>query len=202
MHQLLVILDLDHTLLYCPDKNEPRIDRVPDFHLDSGEPGIIRPHALSLIDSLRGDDRFHLGVFTAAGENTARSYLEALGIKESELSLFFWSNRCTCTFSYSENDRESIQIKRKELKKVVKHTRHPLERIVTIDDSPIVYWRNYGNLVAVSAYTGQPGDNVLSKLYHYLRYLEKFEDVRPVEKRGWLNGGLISQCDTNSVFRF
>ncbi len=57
--------------------------------------------------------------------------------------------------------------------------------MIGIDDTPGKYARNYGNLVAVREFTGDPADDELAHLQLYLEWLRQQPNVRAVEKRRW-----------------
>jgi carboxy-terminal domain RNA polymerase II polypeptide A small phosphatase len=61
-----------------------------------------------------------------------------------------------------------------------------------VDDSPEKHTRNYGNLVRVAPFTGDPADTELASLARYLRQLATQPNVRCIEKRGWRSGGHAS----------
>ena len=57
--------------------------------------------------------------------------------------------------------------------------------VLVVDDKPSVLERSYGNLVTVSSYEGDAGDEELFHLAPYLGELALLPDVRRVEKRNW-----------------
>ena len=77
----------------------------------------------------------------------------------------------------------------KDLRKI-RRRKYDLSRVLVVDDSPEKLARNYGNLVRVPPYTGE-ADNVLEKLSSFLQELADEPDVRPIEKRGWLEQNSI-----------
>jgi carboxy-terminal domain RNA polymerase II polypeptide A small phosphatase len=58
-------------------------------------------------------------------------------------------------------------------------------RVLVVDDSPEKHTRNYGNLVQVSPFMGDPRDDELPHLAAYLTQLAPLADVRGIEKRQW-----------------
>jgi carboxy-terminal domain RNA polymerase II polypeptide A small phosphatase len=174
MPDLLVILDLDETLIHA----SPSIaSTAADFQ--SGRHGcIIRPYAQQLIGSLLQE--FEVAVWTSAGESHAEAVVDALFESRSDL-VFVWSaRRCTEYRDYENNRVISL----KNLHKLRRHG-HDLSRVVAIDDSPEKYLRNYGNLIRVDPWEGDPSDVQLADLAQYVRWLGSHDDVRRVEKRGW-----------------
>jgi len=47
------------------------------------------------------------------------------------------------------------------------------------------YWNEYGNLIRIDAFTGDPDDRELLRLMPYLLKLNTVDNIRKVEKRGW-----------------
>lgn len=72
----------------------------------------------------------------------------------------------------------------KDLEKL-KRPGFALERVLFVDDTPSKLDRNYGNLVGVGPFHGDPQDRVLVRLDAFLATLIDVGDVRRVEKRGW-----------------
>jgi NLI interacting factor-like phosphatase len=62
---------------------------------------------------------------------------------------------------------------------------YPLQSIIAVDDTPQKHARNFGNLVKVTEYLGQPDDDELLHLVTFLEQLKDVPNVRVVEKRGW-----------------
>lgn len=56
-----------------------------------------------------------------------------------------------------------------------------------VDDTPKKHEQNYGNLIQVREYEGNPEDVELLCLERYLTLLEPVANVRVVEKRWWRN---------------
>ena len=72
----------------------------------------------------------------------------------------------------------------KDLKKV-KRAGHDLERVLIVDDTPKKIERNYGNLVLVREFTGDPGDDELAPLADYLVSIAGLSNLRDMDKRNW-----------------
>lgn len=62
---------------------------------------------------------------------------------------------------------------------------YDLNRILVVDDSPEKHTRNYGNLIHVAPYEGDPSDDELFHLSRYLEQIAQEPDVRRIEKRNW-----------------
>jgi RNA polymerase II subunit A small phosphatase-like protein len=182
MNRLLVILDLDETLVYASDTGVlPFLDdRDPDFWIGSF-PVYKRPEVDEFLTELFKE--FDVAVWTSsspgyAGQLTRILFKNLLGrIK------FIWdSTRCSIRYDHELVDHCYYA---KNLKKV-RRQGYYLSRVVAVDDTPAKYKQSYGNLIRVPEYLGEPEDTTLPKLLNYLRWLNTQPDVRKVEKRGWL----------------
>lgn len=123
---------------------------------------------------------FELAVWTSSSAAYARSLVPVLFDDPSRLA-FVWSReRCTLQRDLA-ND---TWFHAKRLAKVKRHG-HDLRRTVVVDDSPEKHLRNYGNLVRVAPFLGDPADDELPHLAAWLERLHIEPDVRVVEKRGW-----------------
>jgi len=69
--------------------------------------------------------------------------------------------------------------------KKVRRAGFELERVLVVDDSPEKLERNYGNIVVVSEFIGDPADRELLELADYLSELADEGDFRRIEKRAW-----------------
>jgi carboxy-terminal domain RNA polymerase II polypeptide A small phosphatase len=171
---LLVIFDLDETLIYAAERP---LAREPDFMVGSF-PVYKRPFVEELIiDCARGCT---LAVWTSATLDYAEAILERLIPKDVQLAFVWTQERCTRRYIPDEQGYGWI----KDLKKVKKHG-FPLERVLMVDDIPGNLARQYGNYVRVTPYLGDVDDRELVLLARYLRKLRQVENVRTVEKRGW-----------------
>ncbi|MFO0555283.1 MAG: HAD family hydrolase [Polyangiaceae bacterium] len=174
MDRLLVILDLDETLVHVPDHP---LARRADFHVN-GQPGYRRPHLEAFLETLR--ERYQVAIWTAAGSDYAHAVLEKIIPWRAELAFVWCAERCTQHFDHETRGRTTI----KKLSKV-RSRGFPLERLVMVDDSPEKHLRNYGNLVPIAPFLGDFGDGELPALLPFLSSLAAVEDVRRIEKRYW-----------------
>lgn len=92
----------------------------------------------------------------------------------------FTCTSARCTRRYDEELQQPYWVKK--LKKV-KNAGYPLEQML-VDDDPKAHEGNYGNLMHVRPYYGEP-DRELKLLARYLPTLQDVPNVRKVEKRGW-----------------
>ena len=120
-----------------------------------------------------------MGVWTSAGNIYAEAIVsEVFGTRKPA---FVWcSDRCTHRRIVELDEPVSL----KRLSKL-KSLGYSLERIIAIDDSPEKHSDNYGNLIQVSEFLGDPNDVDLRLLRLYLENIADAGNVRVLEKRGW-----------------
>ena len=124
--------------------------------------------------------KFRVAVWTSSGNLYADGVIKAI-FPDPSLLAFVWDNR-RCTRAYDPEYMFGHNIK--DLKKVFRLGFNK-ERVIMIDDSPEKTIRQYGNYVRVTSWNGDPDDRELLLLLQYLEILEREENVRTVEKRGW-----------------
>jgi len=170
----LLVLDLDETLVHAtevPVEFEPQHE-VPPYFL------YLRPGLSEFL--LQMADLFCLAVWTSSSPAYARAVCP-LVFPESQRLEFVWaSDRCTPTRNF-DNDS---WCNAKPLNKL-KRRGYDLAQVLVVDDSPEKHTRNYGNLVQVAPFTGDPTDDELAHLAAYLTQLAMLADVRSIEKRQW-----------------
>jgi RNA polymerase II subunit A small phosphatase-like protein len=166
----LLILDLDETLIHGD------MDSSSWEFLASGIPVFSRPGAREFLE--RMELTFDLAVWTSASADYASEIVNHLF---PHPPAFLWCReRCVSRLNHETLQTDYI----KDLKKV--HRRGwDLGDVLVVDDSPEKLRRQYGNLVRVPPFLGQP-DDVLEKLGIYLLTLADAPNVREIEKRGWL----------------
>ena len=172
----LLILDLDETLIH--GVKEPLAD-TPDFRVGPyfiyKRPG-VHPF-LSLCQ-----EHFELAVWTSASADYAEEVVTQLFPTLETLSFIWSSERCTMRFHHQLGTYVWI----KNLTNVTRQG-YALEQVLFVDDSPLVHMLNYGNLVPVQPFRGDPRDQELSLLGPYLLKLKQKENFRRIEKRFWRN---------------
>jgi len=173
----LLILDLDETLFHACEQPLPV---AHDFLVDRYFVH-KRPHVGTFIDFCR--DRFRLAVWTSATEAYARAMVDELFGGPDELA-FLW-HREQCITQFDPEGYEPMYIK--DLKKV-KRRGFDLDHVIALDDSPEKLQRNYGNLLRIRPFFGDPGDEELLHLMPYLDQLREAGNIRRVEKRNWRKG--------------
>jgi RNA polymerase II subunit A small phosphatase-like protein len=173
LEKKLLVLDLDETLVHASDF---RLAHEESF---SAGPYYVyaRPHLHEFVDAVL--KKFTVGVWTASGEAYASLVLER--IFPPEALAFVWSSqRCTPARDWTTGEYGAVKNLRK-----LKAKGYPLESIIAVDDTPAKYAKNYGNLVCVREFVGDPKDDELPLLAAYLNELAAVPNVRAVEKRGW-----------------
>jgi RNA polymerase II subunit A small phosphatase-like protein len=171
--RILLVLDLDETLIH----SSPRIlETNPAFEFN-GQYVYRRPHLEEFIAF--AFDRFEVGVWTSAGNIYADAIVaEVFG---SRKPAFVWcSDRCTHRRIIELDEPVSL----KRLSKL-KSLGYSMDRILAVDDSPEKHSDNYGNLIQVSEFVGDPNDMELRHLRLYLATISEGGNVRGIEKRGW-----------------
>jgi RNA polymerase II subunit A small phosphatase-like protein len=172
--RLLVILDLDETLVHVPDQP---LGRRADFTV-AEHVGYCRPHLEGFLSELR--ERYRVAIWTAAGHDYAQAVVSAIVPWHVELA-FLWSAE-HCTAHLDRETREASTFKK--LGKV-EELGFDLARVLMVDDSPEKHLRNYANLVPIAPFLGSHADVELPAVAAYLRSLADHPDVRTVEKRFW-----------------
>lgn len=170
----LLILDLDETLIYATE--EP-LERRADFQTELYHV-YKRPYVDEFLAFCR--ENFLVAVWTTAGAEFAQDVVE--GVFPSDYPLqFLWSReRCSRTLNADTGERYLV----KNLAKL-KRKGYRLEEVLMVDDTPTKLERNYGNLIRVSEWLGDPADSELLALMGYLVELKRVPNVRTLEKRGW-----------------
>jgi RNA polymerase II subunit A small phosphatase-like protein len=175
MMKLLLILDIDETLVYS---SETPLDRKEDLKVESYYT-YTRPHLSGFIEYAL--ENYLVAIWSSSSESYCDAILEEI-IPDQEKLEFVWS-RDRCTRKYDPEIHDYYWIK--DLKKVKKKG-YNLERTLIVDDSPEKISRNYGNHIKIPPFLGDPRENVLLSLQDYLSNLETADDVRTIDKRSWL----------------
>jgi TFIIF-interacting CTD phosphatase-like protein len=174
---ILLILDLDETLIYA---TEERLSRDPDLVI--GSYAIYRrPYLAEFLTSC--SMCFRLAVWSTATDEYVRPVVERIMPKGVEPA-FVWG-RSRCVRRYDAEQFEEYHVK--DLKKV-KRMGYRLERVLIADDTPRKVERHYGNAVYVPPFLGDLEDETLPRLARFLISLRDEPNVRTLEKRGWSRG--------------
>lgn len=174
MDPLLVVLDIDETLVYS---SRERLEQEPDF--------TVGPF---FVHKRPGVDEFLAAVFasyrvvfwTSSSPGYAHPLLRRL-LPESAEPVFVWcSDRCTRRF-----DPDDLRYYGAKKLAKVKWLGYDLRRVVVVDDTPQKHRQNYGNWIRIEAFAGDLSDRALERLVPFLAALSEEANGRAVEKRGW-----------------
>lgn len=170
----LIILDLDETLIYA-DKKPLQVDcsfMVEGYYV------YRRPYLTEFLQFCA--DTFRVAIWTASNELYAKAVVSEIFSDDNSLE-FVWSRK-RCTIKPDPVEQEYIYIK--NLKKI-KAKGYDLNQVIFIDDDFQKLSRNYGNLVLIKKFEGCQDDRELYFLKEYLKELNKHDDIRNIDKRGW-----------------
>jgi RNA polymerase II subunit A small phosphatase-like protein len=170
----LLVLDLDETLLHARELPLP-IEaqfQVPPYYV------YLRPGLVGFLGRIAQD--FRMAVWTSSSPSYAEAICELILPPPARLEFIWAGDRCTPT----RNIETDTWCHAKPLRKLEQRG-YDLARVLVIDDSPEKHTRNYGNLVQVTPFFGDPADDELAHLAPYLGELARAGDVRTVEKRSW-----------------
>ena len=170
----LLILDIDETLVYAT--RQP-LSATYDFRA-GGYYVTRRPGLDAFLRFCFG--RFRVAVWTSSTRSYADLVVPQIFETPEHLEFVWARERCTRQFFPEEQDFEWV----KDLRKL-KRKGHDLKDVLMVDNTPKKLNRNYGNLVRVDDFEGEPGDRELTRLRDYLNDLAGAENVRRIEKRGW-----------------
>lgn len=177
--RILLILDLDETLLFATDHPigiEPA-HRVFDYDVH------WRPGLQTFVQQV--SKLFRLAVWTSSSSDYADTVCDLIfrDVKQVE---FVWArDRCTRTLDYtSEPYHRPEPYYAKRLGKLRKYG-YDLQRVLVVDDTLEKHAKNYGNLIAVKSFEGDPTDDELVLLAVYLEELATVPG-RPSTGEAWL----------------
>lgn len=181
---ILLILDIDETLLYASEK---RLERDPEFKV--GQYFVyVRPFLREFLQ--RCDEHFRLAIWSSSSADYMKAVLEKLLPRELDLE-FVWS-RERCIQRFNGESQEFYYVK--DLKKVSRKG-YDLDRVLIIDDSPEKVERNYGNAIYARPFFGAADDSELRDLGRYLKSVSQLTNVRSIEKRDWRKTALQLNSD-------
>jgi carboxy-terminal domain RNA polymerase II polypeptide A small phosphatase len=178
----LLILDLNGTLIFAEDEGKPCELPTPSLRI----PGYSiwkRPFLDPFLDAVM--DWFEVAVWTSSGQAYTDRVVPAIFPHPQNLRFVWTGSQCTARM----DDEEQSVVLRKNLDKVERQLRLPLEKILILDDNPRKLYRHYGNLVPVSTFEGNPLDTDLRDILAFLQWISTVANVREVEKRHWRRFG-------------
>tara|TARA_R110002012_G_scaffold252242_2_gene431221 strand:- start:1604 stop:2167 length:564 start_codon:yes stop_codon:yes gene_type:complete len=174
--QILLILDLDETLIHATEK---KLDIESDFQY--AEYFVYkRPNLIEFLTEM--SEHFKLAVWSSADDKYVCDVVNLIKPTEIEFEFVWARSRCTLKRDY-ELDQ---YVREKRLKKIKKQG-FRLEKSLIVDDSPEKTRDNFGNAIYVKPYEGNLKDNELTLLSEFLKSIKDSENVRGIEKRGWRN---------------
>ncbi|SDM35379.1 carboxy-terminal domain RNA polymerase II polypeptide A small phosphatase [Catalinimonas alkaloidigena] len=183
--KLLVILDLDETLIFATSTPHDTA-----WHFEAGPYKVYRrPHAAAFLATLAA--HFEVAVWSSASDDYVAQVVAQLFPAHYPLRFVWGRSRCTFQIDYEQleetgsYDPFSHYHYVKKLRKVRKRLGIPLERMLIVDDTPYKCRYNYGNAIYVKEFWGDPADEELRHLTHYLLSLRSEPNVRTLEKRFW-----------------
>jgi RNA polymerase II subunit A small phosphatase-like protein len=186
-NKILLILDLDETLIHATEK---QLEREPDFLL-FGYNIFVRPFLKSFFDSVNQD--FNLAIWSSASDDYVLELTNRIIPSEVDLEFVWGRSRCTFKRNWLEQNNPLLNSHTldhyhytKSLKKL-KRKGFSLERILIVDDSPHKSKDNFGNAIYPKPFLGDSDDDELPKLAQYLLTLKDKSNVRRIEKRFWRN---------------
>ncbi|WP_375434103.1 NIF family HAD-type phosphatase [uncultured Hymenobacter sp.] len=183
--KILLILDLDETLIYASIKE---LDRPADFYLFDYHI-YQRPY---LTEFLIGcSQHFRLAIWSSASDDYVAEVAKRIIPASMSLDFIWGRSRCTYCFNNAafEEAGHADYHSHYDYVKILKKLRrrgYDLNRVLIVDDTPAKAKRNYGNAIYPNEYHGQPDDELLL-LLSYLLQLKDECNVRLIEKRGWRN---------------
>jgi RNA polymerase II subunit A small phosphatase-like protein len=172
----LLILDLDETLVFA---TEQPLDRPADFGVAQYSV-YPRPFLAEFLQTVSG--WYELAVWSSGSPSYVADIVGQVFPQRDALRFVWASDRCTVRFDPELRDYYWI----KDLKKV-KRAGYRLERVLMLDDTPSKLERQYGNLLRVRPFFGDPADTELQEVLPFLDRLWTEENLRHVEKRNWRN---------------
>jgi len=175
----LLILDLDETLIHGAKEKL-------DYEPACVAPWCFlykRPHVEDFMNFCK--EHFKVAIWTTASPEHAEMALSEICEPDYPFKFIWTSSRCTqARDRIGMDDYGSGYHWVKDLKKV-KRLGFNLDQTIMVDDTPSMLERQYGNLVQIKRFKGDPDDAELSKLMHYLIELKEEKNIRTVEKRYW-----------------
>jgi RNA polymerase II subunit A small phosphatase-like protein len=170
----LLVLDLDETLVHASETPLP----IAAEHEVGRYLLYLGPGLRSFLECVA--PAYRLAVWTSSSPSYAHAVCPLVFTRSERLEFIWASDRCTPT-RHIETDS---WCNAKPLNKL-KRLGYDLGRVLVVDDSPEKHTRNYGNLVQIAPFTGDPDDKELLHLAEYLSRLAVESDFRRVEKRAW-----------------
>lgn len=173
-NQILLILDIDETLLYS---SAQPLHRPPDCRIGPYFT-YTRPFLTEFLQ--KAQESFCIAVWSSSSSD----YVQAIVNKtfpDTVQPEFIWS-RDRCIQRFNPETYENYFVK--DLKKV-KRQGYNLDRVLIVEDTPQKVERNYGNAIYIKPFYGNDNDQELKFLTEYLIKLRSTTNLREIEKRNW-----------------
>lgn len=187
VQRILVVLDLDETLIHATD-NPP--DDKWDFEVFEYKV-YKRPGLRVFLEKLR--THFDVAVWSSASDDYVEEIVFEIFPYEDKLEFVWGRSKCTPRIDYDSVedlgyfDQNNHLCYSKPLKKLKRKTKRSLDHMLIIDDSPEKTKENYGNAIYPREFNGEQDDNELAQLWKYLMLIKDEPNIRKIEKRGWHN---------------
>ena len=171
----VLLLDLDNTLVFAHDPQFIGNDRARReyFSIDRTMRAEKRPHLDAFLDYAFA--HFRVGIFTARNKGYATKVLKGIGRPLADYDAVYTGEKCRVVYGahliYHEKDLTAL--------------RHPLTRVLLLDDKPEGCAAAPDNLIPIKPYWGGSDDRELQKILPLLDELRHVEDVRAVDKTKW-----------------
>ena len=185
--KILLILDIDETLIHTTDKElHQKVDfKIFDYNVYK------RPFLDEFLEEIRSE--FIIAIWSSASDDYVEAITKKIIPKEIKLEFVWGRSRCTYRrnfqideYGHYNNGFLNHYHYIKPLKKV-KRKGYNIDRILIIDDSPHKSKDNFGNAIYPKEFTGDVNDRELKLLSKYLKKLKDKKNVRRIEKRNWRN---------------
>jgi len=180
----LLILDLDETLVHSSTKLK-KFGIDYDFTFDKYFV-YKRPFLKQFLEYCLSN--FQVAVWSSASEEYV-NYIVSKIFPNPEKLIFIWA-KDKCTIKFSENEKYSAFFHGpyylKNLRKI-KRKGYDLKKVIVIDNTIITHQKNYGNLIHIEDFEGDPDDYELNYMMKYLEIIKDEANIRAIEKRGWRN---------------
>ncbi|MBH8559918.1 HAD family hydrolase [Hymenobacter negativus] len=183
--KILLILDLDETLIHATATKLGDDYAFQLYHYYVYR----RPGLDAFLASCA--EIFDIAVWSSASDDYVKQVVEQIFPVEIKLVFVWGRSRCTPLvvpqideYGYYNLDGASHYEYAKLLKKV-RRLGFDINRILIVDDTPEKVRNCYGNAIYPTPFLGNPDDNELKILSHFLDSLKTAENIRSIEKRHW-----------------
>ncbi|MEM9674000.1 MAG: HAD family hydrolase [Bacteroidota bacterium] len=185
MKRILVVLDLDETLIHSI--HSP-IDDQWDFEIYHYKV-YKRPYLDEFLERIKRN--FRVAIWSSASDDYVKKIVEEIFPQDYPLEFVWGRSRCTRRLDHQQMEitgyhdpyHHSFYVKRPS--KLKRSRKEKLEKVIIVDDTPNKAIFNYGNAIYPTEFTGDPNDDELLWLIQYLDTLKEVDNVRTIEKRGW-----------------